>query len=321
MTDIGMLDALIDMADTQSDEYRIAAPLLNHVETLHSGLPGWTEISVIHPDIMHRPKMVALWARCTDEHQMAVNALRAAKANLMGYGLYIGITTRKAQKTEHERGTIQDAMHISALWVDLDGGELSTITEFEPTPSMILATGGGYHAYWMLRVAQYPNDIHRRTMRGLAKALNADIKVAEFARVLRAMGSYNTKPGRDNARCITHKWEPSTRYGIEDFAHLAEVETEIVRSATPAVSDEVPEWISDYMQTPPARGERNATLYRMAATLKDIGRGELDTLALVGGFAGLDDKEIGITVHSAYAKPARGQVVKSREDMRSIARA
>jgi len=318
---IGMLDALIDIADTQSDEYRIAAPLLNHIEALHGGLPGWTEISVIHPDIMHKPKMVALWARCTDGHRMAVNALRAANANLHGYGLYIGITTRKAEKSSHERGLIKDAMHIPALWVDLDGGELSSLTEFEPTPSMILATGGGYHAYWMLRVAQYPNDIHRRTMRGLAKALNADIKVAEFARVLRALGSYNTKPERNMARVITLRWEPSWRYGIEDFAHLAEVETEVVRSSTPTVSDEVPGWISDYMKTPPARGERNATLYRMASTLKDIGWSEVNTLALVGGFAGLEDREIGTTVHSAYTKPARGQVVRSREDMRSVARA
>jgi len=316
-----MLDALIDISDTQSDEYRIAAPLLNHIQTLHGGLPGWTEISVIHPDPTHKPKMVALWARCTDEHQMAVNALRAANANLQGYGLYIGITTRRAEKSSHERGLIKDAMHIPALWVDLDGGELSGLTEFQPTPSMILATGGGYHAYWMLNVAQYPTEIHRRTLRGLAKTLNADIKVAEFARVLRALGSYNTKEGRNNARCITHKWDPSLRYQLESFAHLAEVDTKVVRSSTPVESNEVPEWIGAYMKTPPARGERNATLYRMSASLKDIGWNEADTLALVGGFAGLEDREIVSTVRSAYAKTARGQIVRSREDMRSIARA
>src|SRR4030042_800470 len=182
VTDTGMLDALIALADTHSDEYKTAAPLLNHVGTLHHGLPGWTEISVIHPDPTHKPKMVALWARCTDEHQMAVNALRAANANLQGYGLYIGITSRKAEKSSHERGLIKDAMHIPALWVDLDCGETSTLTDFEPAPSMILATGGGYHAYWMLAIAQYPTEIHRRTLRGLAKALHADIKWPEFPR-------------------------------------------------------------------------------------------------------------------------------------------
>jgi hypothetical protein len=318
-----MLDALVDITGkTTSQEFKIAAPLLNHVETLHSGLPGWTEISAIHPDIMHKPKMVAMWARCTDEHQMAVNALRAAKANLMGYGLYIGITTRKAQKTEHERGTIKDAMHIPALWVDLDGGELSNLTEFEPTPSIILATGGGYHAYWMLKVAQYPNDIHRRTMRGLAKALNADIKVAEFARVLRALGSYNTKPERNMVRVITLRWEPSWRYGIEDFAHLAEVQTPVVRSTDKTQYDAtIPDWIQEYLDNPPSPGQRNSTLFRVAGGLHDRNWTEQDALGKLLGFAGLDDKEVEQVVHSAFVRPVRGVIVKNRDGIRTAARA
>ena len=315
-----MLDALIDITgNTNSPEFKIAAPLLNHIEVLHSGLPGWTEIRCIWPDKIDRRPTVCMWAQCTDKHTQAKNALRAAKANMMGYGIYVGVATRGAAKDERHGGQIADVEHISALWVDMDGGNLQALKSFEPSASLILETGGGWHGYWMLKVAQYPTETHRRILRGIAKALNADIKCAEFARVMRAMGSHNTKTERNMARVITLRWEPSWRYVIEDFAHLAEVETEIVRSAKPAVSDEIPEWISDYMKAPPSK-YRNCTLYRMAASLKDIGWNEADTLALVGGFAGLDDKEIGKTVHSAYAKPARGQVVKNREDLRSIAR-
>lgn len=295
---------------------------MNHIEALHAGLPGWTEISCIHPDPTHKPKMVSLWARCTDKRKMAEIALRAAKGNLQGYGLYIGITTRKGEKPSHERGKIGDAEHISALWVDMDGGDLDALMRFRPAASLILETGGGWHGYWLLNYAQFPTDVHRRTLRGLAKTLGADIKCAEFARVLRALGSYNTKPERNMARVLIRRWEPQWHYKIEEFAHLMEVEHSIVRSFDPPeCTGEMPAWISEYLQAPPAPGQRNATLYRIAATLKDKGWQAIDVLARVAGFAGLDDEEVKQTVQSAYTKAARGSIVHSRDDVRRLARA
>lgn len=320
-----MIDALIDITEnTNSPEFKIAAPLLNHIEVLHSGLPGWTEIRCIWPDKADKRATVCLWAKCTDEVTQAKNALQAAKANLMGYGIYIGVATRKASKDERHGGRIPDAEHIRALWVDLDGGSVDALMHFEPKASIILETGGGWHGYWMLKIAQYPKDMHRWVLRGLAKTFQADPKVAEFARVMRALGSYNTKPERNMARVIIRRWEPQVRYTIEDFAHLVEIDEPVVRSAEPLQrSVELPEdmgWIDYYLKTPPAEGKRNATLYKIASALKDEMWSEGDVLDKVGSFAGLQTEEIETTVHSAFKHAPQGRVVKGITDTRAAAR-
>lgn len=319
-----MLDALIDLTGTTTTpEFKIAAPLLNHIETLHGACRGWTEVSVIHPTPSEgQPRTVTLWAYCEDKEQQAKNALRAARANIQGYGVYVGICPRKEAKTAYHRGKIKDAIGITALWCDLDSNDITTLKAFEPQASIILATGGGFHGYWMLERPELPSDAHRLAMRGIAKAIGADTSVCEFARVLRALGSYNTKPGRNNARCIILRWEPDRRYELRDFAHLIEAEPpKPVRSADPVEYDaEIPAWIQEYLDRPPAKGQRNSTLFRVAGGLHDRNWTEQDALGLLRGFGGLDDKEVEQAVHSAFVRPARGAVVRGRTDTRAAAR-
>lgn len=295
---------------------RILFPVRQHLETLHEGLDGWSEITCIHPQTHH---VKTLWARCDIPVHLSTIALFAARYNQQGYGVYIAVCPRRTRLAEG-RGKAEDAAWIPALWVDIDGaGSAETLRAFTPQPSIILSTGGGAHGYWLLHEPERPHEGHTAAMKGLKAALGGD-PVWDFARIMRAMGSINTKLDRGGARVEVVTYNEMRRYSLSDFAHLAVVDRPAPRHIPPAASDDLPAWIADFLQTPPSQGERNNTLYRMAATLKDRGWSQGDAESVMQGFAGLNDREIENTIKSAYTRAPRGMVVRDRATLRRMAR-
>lgn len=314
-----MIDHLLQQCDVNSPEFRIAAPVLNHVAILHDRLPGYTELSCFDPTKQRPPHIY--WSKCSDHAELARIAVKAASDNLSGYGLYIGIASRKAPTDS--RGFEKDAEHIRVLWADVDcknGGTLEQVLDFEPTPSIVFSSGGGFHPYWILSYGVTPTQHHKDIMRGIARRLKGD-NVGDFARVFRCLGSYNTKPGRDNRRVLIERYDPELVYNIEDFAHLAEPEqVRVVRNDMPIERTDMPAWVAHLRDAPPAT-ERNNTLFRIASSLHNRGWDIADVASEFMGFGGLPEAESIRTIQSAFNRPRRGQAISSRDDLRAAARA
>lgn len=81
------------------------------------------------------------------------------------------------------------------LWVDCDGPEaVSALRAFEPLPSFVVRSGTAenVHAYWQLR-GPLPAEWARLANQKLARALGADARATDPARILRPPGTLNHK--------------------------------------------------------------------------------------------------------------------------------
>lgn len=301
------------------------------LQTLYSGVPdGALEVTFIPPDeIKLYPRTVVMWQPLPlvirDPNMTAVMSL-----NERGYGAYFGVTVRAARKHPEERtaadghkyimqyprGTQKDAKWLTALWVDVDGGanddNLARVRSVEP--SIIVASGGGYHGYLLLDEPLLITDANRedvkRALKGLAKLMNADSHSAELARVLRLPGTVNTKPKREGAKCAVID-ASMARYTFNDllieFGRLVAPPRPVLRidRDMPAVSDDYPEWVKQYLANGALVGSRNARLYAVACFMRDSGISESTCEQTAGARAaadGLDAEEINRTIASAYSQ-------------------
>src|SRR5690606_37969736 len=92
-----------------------------------------------------------------------------------------------------------------------------SLRQFNPRPSCIVHSGGGYHAYWWLEQPTREPDKARRILHALAKRLGGDHM--SIAQSLRVVGSINTKLARNAAVCRIVELREQ-RYTLTDFAGL-----------------------------------------------------------------------------------------------------
>ncbi len=133
--------------------------------------------------------------------------------------VFFGAASRK----DHN-GSKQGTSKVSCLWVDIDwkdfeGGQAEAdelIRKFPKPPSIIICSGHGYHLYWLLEVPQAATLEIEGYLKGLAKALHADIAAAEIARCMRFPWTYNYK---DPEAVVATEWYTSAGpfYKISDF--------------------------------------------------------------------------------------------------------
>jgi hypothetical protein len=110
---------------------------------------------------------------------------------------YFGVAVRY-----RHGGGKDDCSLLTALYCDLDESPAvahARLDAFPLPPTLVVASGGGLHSYWMLKEpldlrAPDERDAAERALRRLALALGSDPAVAECARVLRLPGSFNHKP-------------------------------------------------------------------------------------------------------------------------------
>jgi hypothetical protein len=103
--------------------------------------------------------------------------------------VYVGCAPRLRRS-----GTRQDIAPATLLWADCDGPAAATLHAFPTPPSMIVASGSGSnaHAYWALTNPIAIDELEHANLR-LAITLNADLKCADAARILRPPGTLNFK--------------------------------------------------------------------------------------------------------------------------------
>lgn len=171
-----------------------------------------------------------------------------------GTGVYFGVCTRRDGATS---GSQMNVVECPALWVDIDcvkqgiSGETAqqALGYLPCPPTMIINSGGGLHAYWVLEEAVdvSPESPAReqvtQTLRMLAMVLAGDMACAEVARILRLPGTHNTKA--------------ATKALYDGQAALCEV-----LSDTGAVYDldQLTEWL----------GEQRAVLHGKAAEARPV---------------------------------------------------
>lgn len=98
--------------------------------------------------------------------------------------VYVGVLRRA-----HATGGRSAVRRAHVLWADCDTEEaLIRLAAFYPRPTMVVASGSahGRHAYWRLTEAIEP-DAACALNRGIARALHADVRSTDPARILRVL--------------------------------------------------------------------------------------------------------------------------------------
>lgn len=106
--------------------------------------------------------------------------------------VYIGMYERRYKGN----GKISNCTKTNVIWLDFDDMELMEImfridTSNIPEPSMIVASGNGYHVYWKLNKPAF-HEL-KPIIDELAKRLNADTGATDTARVMRVPDTMNVK--------------------------------------------------------------------------------------------------------------------------------
>ena len=233
---------------------------------LHPELAAGERIEVRHrppsPDGRMRRAFFA------DAREAARLAVRLGAEN----DVYVGVAARHG-----EDGTKKGVCRMAAVWADLDAkdghtreGRLAQIDELPCRPSMIVWTGGGFHAYWPLEEpAGSPRDMDRAelAMRRLAAGLDSD-PVYDRSRILRVPGTYNHKYGEP--RPVTLEvFEPGRRYALARLLEMARSLPGAADAGTASASAGRVE--QEVLAEPIREHRRNLSLTSVAGSLRDRG--------------------------------------------------
>lgn len=243
----------------------------------------WLEVRCIHPET---GEVRTFWAQLNNAKQHETVMKQADKLNAEGYGVYFAPCLRREKK-----GSAASAALVPALWVDVDcdGNQtrrdkgLTKLRKFEPAPSVIVDSGGGWHGYWLLD-APFLLETDEEKQRiayilhGLFKALDGDeAYVKSVASVMRLPDSINTKPDRDGAMVQVVDWHPDRRYALSSFDWLA-----VKPQSTPMFSTNgsghhpLPPRTEQYLASGATNGSRNAELFAAACQMRDAGYSQSD---------------------------------------------
>jgi putative DNA primase/helicase len=187
-----------------------------------------------------------LW-RLSDKraHWLSVGALDG-EIDILGPGweqdVFFGVHPTRTLRTGYERGRAGDVVAANCLFADFDDPDaLQRIESLQPAPQVIVASGRGFHAYWLLaEPVILSDDAARRDwaeiQRWWVRHVGADPSACDLARVLRVPGTRNGKydPPRpvQYVRCELdqpHDNQELMRYILD--ARTAELEREQVQAA------------------------------------------------------------------------------------------
>lgn len=283
--------------------------------------PGdWVELRLIRSG-----SASSRWFQFGDDQAMSDALAWAAKKNAAGekpWNVYVGVNPRKGDRLKGD-GNIATAR---AVFADFDGGTtpdeaLERINAADlPTPSMVIASGGGTHTYW--RLAEPLADLERfkAIQKALAGLLNSDKTIHNPERIMRLPGFDNVKPdrpGRPPCRIVEHN----------DYMHdLAAFPVDAPRPArpTPAVKrggmGDASRAFLDHGQLLPGGGRRE-TMFTVACDLAARGWREGDAEAAIMqrmqalGLTAEDLADCPRQIHNAFKKPREaGQEIAAHRD-------
>jgi RepB DNA-primase from phage plasmid len=142
---------------------------------------------------------------------------RLSDTNQMGWGAYFAVGLRQPGLSRWKRGGAAEVVALPAFYTDIDDSTDAALVKLHGArlpPSVIVHSGGGYHAYWLLDEPTADLSAARQVLQGLARTFGGD--GLSSAQSLRLPGTVNTKPERSGALC--HLVECSDHhYHLSDF--------------------------------------------------------------------------------------------------------
>ena len=179
---------------------------------------GFVEIRTISPD----GKAKSFFFTNIDE-------LLKQLLHFKGNHIFFGVCPR-----DNKSGKKGDISFVTTLWLDLDYGKLGhkkeskwkteqealhAIEQFEFSPSIIVHSGGGLHAYWLLKEPEKIKDLNyvEGIVKGITEYLGGDAGTQNVDRILRLPGTLNIKIKDSPKPVRILKFEPDLRYDISDL--------------------------------------------------------------------------------------------------------
>jgi hypothetical protein len=312
------------MAHNPTADKPVALNRRTFLGALYQGCPDdlYLELRCIHPET---GEVKTLWSKVGDKRRLTSSFKQADALNRDGFGLYFAPCLRSQSK-----GSAESAALVPALWLDVDidtDGDstqrdraLEKLRAFDPKPSFTVASGGGWHSYWLLDAPFALTDDTTRTciadvLRGLATALGGDpAYVKSVASVMRLPGSINTKPERNGAVVSIVEGDPIRRYTLATFDWLRQsFEPQQVGNLKVVTQNgnghhPLPKRTEDYLIVGATEGNRNKELFQAACQLRDAGYSQSDAEGqLVPRYVadGCNEREAVASIHSAYSRPQR----------------
>lgn len=196
-----------------------------------------------------------------------------------GQNVYFGVLPRlrKAGKAEDtvDSGAVLwadvDAKHFSDVLSEGKSAALAAVNSFPgPTPQMLVDSGGGYHAYWLL-TDYHPFPQLSKVMSWIADTIGGD-HVQDAARVLRVPGTTNYKPrGETHSRIL--RMELGDHYRLETFQGLMpSKERRSHKRVTVGEQQDLPEWLVEIIEDGAPKGQRSEACFRAALWMLRYGR-------------------------------------------------
>ncbi len=235
------------------------------------------------------------------EHDIGESLLAAAVAERTSRNVYIGCAVRVLDDCPHCRAThrpLGDAAHsgkLGVLWADVDakcfGGiladALSALLEAPLPPSIIVESGHGYHAWWVLDEAAIGAELvqARQTMEAIRRTLGLRAAqplddVSDLPRILRLPNTLNHKDSPAlPVRIVV--FEPERRYGLRELADAYSVGETDEAEQSGERSYEVGGVDPEMILIGVSHGERDETLWRYACWLRRENRSLAEARALV----------------------------------------
>lgn len=190
--------------------------------------------TVIHPDGQYPTPSRHIVRE--DRAALLDTLQRLSDTNRMGWGAYFAVGLRQPGLSRWKRGGAAEVVALPAFYTDIDDPTDAALMKLRGArlhPSVIVHSGGGYHAYWLLD--EPTTDLHtaRQVLQGLARVFGGD--GLSPAQSLRLPGTVNHKPERSGAVC--HLVESSDRhYRLSDFqSFILPVPRPLTKQLTPRV--------------------------------------------------------------------------------------
>lgn len=126
-------------------------------------------------------------------------------------GLFFAVSTIKDPNKKRGKDNVAE---ISMLHADIDQKDVDDtqadverkLKTLRHPPSMVVSSGHGSHAYWLLTESIVDPDVEsfEALLKQLSDVVGGDLQVCEIARVMRLPGSHNTKNGEMKRVEIVH---------------------------------------------------------------------------------------------------------------------